>query len=69
MTTALSQNPVRRAGLPAWVIISLLASILVNAFASVSTFFTIELMGNVSPFALEVRAHEREIIPIFNAVA
>jgi adenylate cyclase len=51
------------------VVVSLLAAILVNAFASVSTFFTVDLMGNVSDFALEVRAHEREIIPIFNAVA
>jgi adenylate cyclase len=51
------------------VIISLTATVLVNAFASVSTFFTIELMGNVSAFALEVRAHEREIMPFFNAAA
>jgi class 3 adenylate cyclase len=48
---------------------SLLATGAVNILASISTFFTIGLMGNVSAFALEVRAHEHEIMPYFNSVA
>ncbi len=59
--------PVAR--LPLWVLMSLFAIIAVNAIASVSTFFTVSLMGNVSAFALEVRAHEYEIMPYFNTVA
>lgn len=54
---------------PVWVLMSLVATAVVNVVATISTYFTIGLMGNVSAFALEVRAHEYEIMPYFNAIA
>jgi adenylate cyclase len=62
-------KPVQAVRFPVWVLMSLLAAGVVNALASISTFFTIGLMGNVTAFALEVRAHEAEIMPYFNTFA
>lgn len=49
--------------MPAWLLLAALIVIAANLLASVTAWATIELMHGVSPFAREVRAFEKSVLP------
>jgi adenylate cyclase len=54
---------------PGWLVFSVLIVLAANLVAGAATNATISLMRSVSPFALEVRAHDERILPLWRCIA
>jgi adenylate cyclase len=54
--------------LPGWFLQTLLIALAANALASCTTTLTIDIMRGITPFALEVRAWELDVLRVFNPV-
>jgi len=57
------------AWVPAWLLLAFAAALAVHVAAGLTTAITIELMRNLSPFAVRVRAFDLALLPYWRAVS